>query len=211
MLIAKFTGRLADEHKLPAYEAVQSLYGLSRSLLIITNYLAEGRVRRRDFKPTGFELNIVAQRPGSFETIFELASDPKAMEICTSLALGAGGNFLTEFIKSIYRRAVGKDATHTIKELEDSGKLKSGDLGALVDAIEPAMREAHKVINHGATTINIINGDNNIILFDAQTKEYVNTSVIDENVRIKLFSVAAFDANSGYGRAFDYEEGRSWR
>jgi hypothetical protein len=81
LLTAKFVGGLATQHKLPAYEATQSLYGIARSALIATNYLAEGRVRRREFSPDNFQLNIIANRPGSFETVFELITDPVAMTI----------------------------------------------------------------------------------------------------------------------------------
>lgn len=209
LLIAKFTGGAAKQHKLPAYEAVQSLYGISRSLLIIANYLSEGRVRRRDFKPQAFELNIVAHQEGSFETVFELLTSPEAMTICSGIGLGVAGNFVTDFIKSMWRRSVGEEADQSIENMEREEALNAGDLEALVDAIEPAMREAHKSINFGASNILIIRGDNNIVTLNSKTKDYVNSSYIEDIVRIKLFSVASFNANSGYGRAFDFEEGRT--
>jgi hypothetical protein len=64
-LTVSFQGGLADEHRLPAYAASQSLYGISRSLLVVTNYLGEGKVRHRKFDETGaygFEINLVASR-----------------------------------------------------------------------------------------------------------------------------------------------------
>jgi len=62
-LTVSFQGGLADEHRLPAYAASQSLYGISRSLLVVTNYLGEGKVRHRNFDESGahgFEINLVA-------------------------------------------------------------------------------------------------------------------------------------------------------
>lgn len=209
LFIAKFTGDAADEHRLPAYEAVQSLYGISRSLLIVTNYLAEGRVRRKDFSPISFELNIVAQRRGSFETVFEIISNPELMAIMSSLGLSVAGNFLSDFIKSIFKQTVGHPSEPVVEKLVNEGKIKSGDLLALSDAIEPAMRSAHLSIGRGAKNINVITGDGNTIILDSSTQRYVNTSIKDDTVCTKLFSVSSFNANSGDGRAFDLEEGRS--
>jgi hypothetical protein len=166
-------------------------------------------VRHRNFSPKSFQLNIIASRPGSYETVFELITNPTAMAIYGTLALGVGGNFLTDFIQSIFRRSVGKSPTESIARLEDDGTLQSGDLDALVEAIEPAMRESHKSVNYGASRIIIIKGDNNLVTFNESTKQYVNDSLKDDKVQIKLFSVGSFNANSRYGRAYDFVEGRT--
>jgi hypothetical protein len=109
----------------------------------------------------------------------------------------------------MWRRAIGRPADPIIEELEASGRLNAGDLAAVVDAIDPAMREAHKSIGHGANSIVIIEGDHNVVTFNSASKEYVNSSILDESIRVKLFSIGSFNANSGYGRAFDIEEGRT--
>jgi len=181
----------------------------TRSTLILTNYLAEGRVRRRDFATGGFQLNIVATRPGSFETVFELITDPASMTILAGMVAGVGSNLVTEFIKSMWRRAIGRSAEQIVENLEAEGRLDAGDLAATLDAIEPAMREAHKSIGRGANQIIIINGEKNIVTFNQTSKDYVNTSFLDDAVRTKLFSIGSLNANSGYGRAFDLEEGRT--
>jgi hypothetical protein len=127
-----------DEHKLPAYAASQSLYGISRSLLVVTNYLSEGRVRRRDFDPRGrgFEINLVAQREGSFEFFYEILADPAVHAIGQSVAAKVAGDFTVAFVKSVFQRVTGGSAEPEIEELEAKGDLHSGDIGALVDAIE---------------------------------------------------------------------------
>ena len=209
LIIAKFIGDEADAHRLPAYEAVQSLYGISRSLLILTNYLAEGRVRRKDFSPQGFELNIVTQREGSFETLFEIIANPAFLQILSNIGVNVGTKFLNDFLRSMFKQTVGQPSEPVIEELVRDGKIKSGDLLALSDAIEPAMRSAHLSIGRGASKIIVITGDNNTVNLDNVTKRYVNESISDPTERIKLFSVSSFNANSRDGRAFDLEEGRS--
>ncbi|WP_157234710.1 DUF7946 domain-containing protein [Methylosinus sp. LW4] len=207
LIVAKFTGDIANKHKLPAYEAAKSLYGISRTMLIVTNYLAEGRVRRRDFNPVGFELNIIAQRPGSFETVFEIASRPEAM-VYGGLIV-AMATLIPDLIASVSRRAVGQGALGSIKKLENSEQLPFGDVEALVDAVEPALRDAHRSVGYGARRISLQRNGNNIVEFDSATKDYINYSEVDTEIHAKLFSVGGFDANSGYGRVFDFDEGRT--
>jgi hypothetical protein len=204
-LTISFQGGLADEHKLPAYAASQSLYGISRSLLIVTNYLSEGRVRRRDFdaRRLGFDINLVAHREGSFEFLFELLADPAVHAIGQSVAAKVAGDFTVAFVKSIFKRVTGGGAEP--EKLETDGDLHSGDLGALVEAIEPAMKAAHSTINHGANTIVIVSGDNNIVNLNLDTKRYVFESIDDDSPRQKVFSIASFNANTLSGRAYDYE------
>jgi len=128
IFIAKFEGGMADEHRLPAYEATQSLYGITRSLILITNYLDEGRVRHKNFVGSSFQLNMIAQRAGSFESVFELITNPAAMAIVAGLGLNISSNFIYDFIKSIWKRSIGSSAEEDVEALETEGKLNSGDL-----------------------------------------------------------------------------------
>lgn len=207
-LVVSFQGGLADEHRLPAYAASQSLYGISRSLLVVTNYLGEGKVRHRKFDESGahgFEINLVASQPGSFQFIFEILADPAMQTIGHAVAGKVAGDLTVAFIKSVFRRVVGQKAEPEIENLEANGTLNSGDIGALVEAIEPAMKAAHTAVNHGSTTIVIVSGDNNIVNLDASTKTYVHSSKRDNHFQEKLVSIASYNTNSRYGRAFDYD------
>ncbi|MFX5146028.1 hypothetical protein ABTC84_19675, partial [Acinetobacter baumannii] len=74
-LIIKFDGGLAEAHKLPAYNAAQSLVGITRSILIPAAYLEDGRVRYRNLTNTrAYQLNLLTQRPGSFESVLEFVT-----------------------------------------------------------------------------------------------------------------------------------------
>lgn len=79
----------------------------------------------------------------------------------------------------------------------------------LLEAIEPSIRESHTVINHGVININIGNNkEKDGIKYDRRTKDYIWSTVIDKQLQVKLLSVGRFDATSGSGTAFDYEERR---
>lgn len=212
-LIIKFKGGLAEEHKLPAYAAAQALTGLTRSILIPLAYLAEGKVRHRKIEHEGYQLNLITLREGSVDTILQLITDPDALALLVNVlgdgAKDAAKEFVKDFFLSIIRRCVGKSATKEVEALEEEEKLPSGDMEALVEAIEPAMRDAHRTIGNGTTQIIIISGDRNVVTLNSATKAYVMESIEDTNIREKEFSIASFNANTGYGRAFDYDIGRT--
>lgn len=211
-IVVKFEGGEAEDNRLPAYEGSESIRGITRSLIIPVNYLVEQRVRHQQFKFDDFDLVITATRPGSVEFVYELIFSPAALVVIGGVATACGQGvkeFITDFTKSTLNRAIGKSATPAIEEAEAEGALKSGDLGALVEAIEPALKSAHRSINNGSQKIIIIQGDNNTVNFDARSKKYVNSSSLDKAIRTKLFSVSSYNANSSYGRAFDVDEGRT--
>ncbi|WP_421406888.1 hypothetical protein [Agrobacterium tumefaciens] len=215
MLIdVNFSGGLADAHRLPAYDGAKSLEGITRSLLIVTNFLVEGRVRHRDFGRVPLTFNIVAQQPGSFQTVFEIAytaaviGGPVLQEVASSVA----SDLLTDLIRTTFKRATGSAEEEVSPEVIRIEAARGGDVDALVDAIEPALRQSHTVINHGVTNITINNyaqPERPVARLNRETKGYMWDNVIDDRTRIKLFSIASFNANQGTGRAFDLEEGRS--
>ncbi len=80
----------------------------------------------------------------------------------------------------------------------------------MIQSIEPAVRRGHQSINHGASGVTInINGDNNVVKFNAETKEYLWESVINQDLRVKRFSIGGYDSNSRLGKAYDSDLGRN--
>lgn len=207
-----FNGGMSDKHKLPAYAAGQSLTGIARSVMIPLMYLSEGRVRHRKLTHPGFDLNLLATKPGSFQSVYEFATRPEMMFAWGYLAdvgKDVAKDLVVDFVKSVINLCVGKSATKSIENLETRDKVPVGDIQALVDAIEPAMREAHMTIGNGASNIIIIKGDKSVVQLNANTKAFVMGSEDDDEIREKEFSIGSFNANTGNGRAFDYDEKRT--
>ena len=209
LLNAKFSGGVAETHKLPAYEAAQSFYGISRATLITLNYLTEGRVRRRDFSARGFQINLIANREGSFESIYEIILNPEMMVVAAGVGLYATSEFVENFLAGTIRRSVGLSAPPQIEQLEAEDILDTGDTSALVDAIEPAIKSAHTVINHGAGRVDLLTRESHLGGLDTETKRYIWTSRPDDEIHEKLLGIASYNANSREGRAFDYELGKT--
>ena len=212
LLEVEFQGGLADLHRLPAYDGTKSLEGVTRSILIITNYLVEGRVRRKDFGSVPLKFDLVAHRPGSFQTVYEIIY--AAAAIGAPVGIGVTANLLTDLIKTVYWRVTGQpEADRVTEEIRRLEADRSGDIAALVEAVEPAVRNGHTVINNGVININVNSqapiGENNLAQFTPRTKQYIWDKIINDDFRVRLFSVASFNANQGTGRAYDLEEGRS--
>lgn len=201
----RFSGDVAEKHRMPAYEGLQSLTGISRSILICTNYLAEGRVRRRDFEYDRTRLDIVHTKTGSIDFIFEYL--PVTLG---AIAGGIAGNLAYDLLKTTFNRVIGTkdESSEVVQKLEER---RPGDIEALAEAIEPAIRLGHNVINYGVLNVNISapQSSEKIASFDSKTKISVWTNAINNSYRSKLFSIGSYNANSGIGRAFDLEEGRS--
>jgi len=217
MLIGvKFEGGLAEQHRIPAYDGTKSLEGISRSIIMISNYLVEGKIRRRDFNRVPINFHMVAHRPGSFETLYDIAYGAAVYggPIFAAGAAGAYKDLLKDLIKSVTRRVIGIEKKSEIpKSVDALERERGGDIAALVEAAEPSMRTAHSVINYGVMNININqpqqDSSEELAHLNPETKKFVWENVINNEMRVKLFSIGSFNANQGTGRAFDQEEGRS--
>jgi hypothetical protein len=205
----KFSGDRAEQHVLPAFDAAESLDGISKSLLIPINYLFEGRVRHKNFQYQGYTIDLVAVRPGSVEALFRINLAPEQMVLLKEVGIGLGVNLIYDFLKAIYARTIGKKAPNRIEQLESQRQLNSGDMAAIEDAALPSIKRAHTVINKGADSIFIFSDQPVAVRFDAISKSYVQNSVGNYEVRSKIVSVASYNANSRYGRVFDYEQGKT--
>ncbi|MBY5420824.1 hypothetical protein [Rhizobium leguminosarum] len=119
---------------------------------------------------------------------------------------------LYDLFKVVYRRVTGGNEEAIPASVQELEAERGGDVAALIEAVEPSVRLGHNVINHGVMNINLnvqAAAPAPIVQFNPQTKQYMWESVINNDIRLKLFSMASFNANQGTGRAFDLEEGRS--
>lgn len=209
-LIVKFTGDEAENHRVPAYEATQSLAGVSRSLVLVGNYLFEGKIRKRYPYSDRVQFYLTSTRPGSFETLFvAVISNPEIISIAKDVGIDVAKKVLLDGVRYVFNRAIGrqeKPATQELKEIEDR---KSGDLDALTDAVEPALRMGHTVIGNGARQVVIINGSNNVVKFDNISKEYISSSLVLPQLEEMIVSVGSLNANTGYGRVFVDDLGKT--
>ena len=198
MLIVKYEGLDADEHRLDAHFGGESLAGLGHALTLVSHYASTGIVRQRAPYSEDARFYFTGAQNGSLDWLVQLVtSNPDA------IIVGLGINGVTELVKYIFLRAIGKSSkinSSGVKELDEN---RSGDLEALIEAVEPSLKRAHRAIDESAKTITIINGNNNHVMvgFDHSSKRYLEDDV-DTGQDQQDVSVASLNVNSKYGRVY---------
>lgn len=203
-LIVSFRGLDADNHHVEAFAGARSIAGVSRSLALVANYASTGSVRYRYPFDQSLQFYIEGTIPGSFNWKLALVG------VGGPLALGLSTNAVYDLGKLVIGKAVGSEVTQVVPEVADLNARRGGDIEALVEAAEPALKEAHYGIGSTTQQIIIINGNNNapIVALDADTRDYLNTS-IPAPVAVQDVSVAALNANDKTGRIFLFDLGRT--
>ena len=209
-IVAKYEGMDADQNQLPAIEVGESLTGIGRSLVIMSNYLAEGRIRKRAPYPQLSRVYLRPLKPGSVDAVFQVFIDPQhLLTLGQWAASGIVGGVAFLLFRSVWNRAVGSAFGSDHNDLKGLFDGRRGDIDALVDAIEPALREAHRPITIGAINININHGKQKIVQFNPSTKRFVETKIKKPDLEDVELSTASYNANTRYGRVFDFTLGRT--
>lgn len=209
-ILIKFNGNQADRNIVPAYEAFQTLEGISRSIVLVSHFAIVGEVRKRHPFNSLIETNFVRVQPGSFEVILSLISSSASPLLNTTwgnLTLAVAGTFITDLLKYGIGALIGTRRSPNNNLAKKVLEEKEGDVSALIEAMDPAIRKAHTIINNGTININIISGAEKIAELNDRTKEYINTDVEEGITHIKAVSVGMLNVNTRHGRVFDRDLG----
>jgi hypothetical protein len=204
----KYEGLYADQHLLPAHEGTMSIHGIARSLTLVTTYLSTGKVRKHAPFESPVGLFLKPARAGSFDTIYQLVAHPDLKVVIGDLTIGVSAALIYDAIRVVFSRVTGTAAEPQTKSAERLFRQRPGDIAALEDAVEPSLREAHRVIGTGSNNI-VIFGNHNQIVFDRGTKDYITQSIMSEELESKEVSIASYHANNKSGRVYDFEFSRT--
>ena len=116
---------------------------------------------------------------------------------------GLTTNALYDLSKLAMSRAIGEEPAAIVKSVEHLNENRSGDIDALVEAIEPALKKAHYGV--GGTVKEIViqekNTKNVIVRFDTKSKSYLMDD-IDADNHVQDVSISALNVNDRTGRAY---------
>lgn len=201
----KLTGDTSDNHQFQGYDGYMSLAGFAWTLSLIANFTETGKIRSRGEFAGREAVRASPIAQGSIIADFTvwLTQDPSHILSAGVITSGLASAFFYDLVNRILSRNLGEDSSPSTPLLKSLVSNRSGDLEALVAKAEPAIRQTHSVIGSGAKKIEIRGGHNIINTFDSNSKEYVRSNIEEGSIREKEFSVAAFNANSGYGSVFD--------
>lgn len=196
----KFEGAEADDHRLEAYEGIKSLEGLIRVARIATHYAATGEVRFRAPYTDLLESQISQIQNGSLEMLFDYAS-----RITDQIASSDAKTKAEALFNFLIRRGTGQTED---EDLEVEGvTIPSGDVAAMAEASESALKAAHRWIDRDSKSISVFDGDTPTRL-DEGTREYVEEEIMGEE-QTRDVTVAAINANSKNGRVYLFDEHRT--
>jgi len=195
----------SDEHLLPADEGAWSLEGMAHAATLVTHFLVEGKVRHRAPYSDKFRIFIAPPTSGSWETQFMLSlASPDAWAGAI-----AGASISLPVLAFKLLRRVGNRATGTATKADETAAIEQrhpGNFDALVEAAEPGLVRAHRVVTEH-TNLTFSAGSFSFS-FDRHTKEYIQTNELDKNTTKAVGNVASLNVNSRTGRIFLNELGR---
>ncbi|HEV2597307.1 hypothetical protein [Sphingopyxis sp.] len=203
-LIVSFLGGDADEHRIEAFSGLESAAGIARALALIGHYAATGEVRYRYPFSTDVQFFLEGTEEGSFNWKFKI--------IAGTVAVGLATNAIYDLGKLVLNMAVGNEPTEISEPIEELDRKRSGDIGALVEAVEPALKKGHYGIGNTIEKIEIYEESSRktIVYFDQNSKNYLQ-STNDGGNDIQLVTISALNANDRTGRAYFPELGRTVR
>jgi hypothetical protein len=204
-----FGGGDAEQHRIRAQEGSVALEGVARSIILISHFIVEGEVRKRAPFSENARLYLTHTRPGSFDTLFNLAIENPVAVAVGITAAGVVTSLVCDLMKHAYGKLTGKEQAFETPAAQQINETRGGDLEALVDAVEPSLIRAHNIINNGVVNINIFQDQKSIARFDEETKRYIETTIVEPNPLTKRVSVGAYNANSRYGRIYDASIGKT--
>lgn len=195
-LTVSFRGLDADNGHIEAYSGIESAAGIARALTLIAHYAATGVVRHRFPFDETVRFYLEDTEEGSFNWKF-------AVSVGGSLALGIAGNGIYDLTKLAMAKAIGEEPTELSKQVESINEGRSGDIDALVEAIEPALKKAHYGIGETAHEIVIeeTNTKRVIVKFDRGSKSYLQDSMEGDD-DVQDVAISALNVNDRTGRAY---------
>lgn len=195
-LILSFQGLDAEEGHIEAFAGIESAAGIARSLTLVAHYAATGAVRYRFPFDNTVKLYLEATEPGSFNWKLVLA-------VGGPLALGLSTNAIYDLSKLVFSKAIGEEPAGLCEDVNRLNKEKSGDIDALVEAVEPALKKGHYGIGETASKIVIREETKRevIVTFDKKSKQYLLDSEKDDDSAQDV-SISALNVNDRTGRAF---------
>lgn len=201
-LIIRFTGLDASDGHIELFSGLESAAGIGRSLALIAHYAGTGEIRRRHPFSDEVRFYLESTEEGSFKF--------KVKIVAGTIAVGIATNAVYDLGKLVLSKAIGDEPTSISADVRDLDERRSGDIEALVEAVEPALKKGHYAIGNSVKKIEIYEEQSKrtIITFNDESKAYLNTT-IPAGDEVQDSSISALNVNDRTGRAFIYELNRT--
>lgn len=194
-------------NELDAYDAGQALYGISRSLAIITHYVLNGKVIKQGPALSGAKVFVRPPQRGSFESLLSIV--PFMGDVAQQLPAHIATHFLYDLAKLLYRRCAGLSGSPSTEELEKLLKQAPGDVDALSDAIDEDVVRFHRPFEGPVTILNIYGGTNHFGSFNHVTYANAKARELGREREGVFGEIASYNGNTDTGRIWLHDEQRT--
>ncbi|WP_137151005.1 hypothetical protein [Devosia sp. FKR38] len=206
----RYEGGLADENALPGYDGAVSIDGITRAVHIALHAYMTGEVTSRATALKRASIQIRPARQGSF--VFELVLLIEAYPATSGLVGAIGAPMIYDFLKTAFKRATGGlDAEPENRILQNLYhrqeppplKVPPVDLDELAEILEGCLQDAHRPIGpDGIETISIGSPRQELVSFNLDTKDWVNTREQSEDLEILRGNVTRYNSMSRNARVY---------
>ncbi|MGC1269510.1 MAG: hypothetical protein WA842_02810 [Croceibacterium sp.] len=192
----RFSGKNVEERGLDLYDGAASFYGFSQALQIATHAYMTGEIVSRATALKGAEMYFGGPRRGS--VLFDIITVIEQYPATSALA----GAAFYDFIKTAFSKAAGyldvKPETPAVQKLA----VDETFFDQLAETLEGSLQRAHRSIDHGVKKVTLERPRSELVLFNKETSQWVNTR--DENPNVEEFtgSITRYNSITGNGRAY---------
>ncbi len=203
----KFEGGDADQHKLEAYPAAQSLEGIIWALSITLNYGVTGKIRQRGDLSRACKVYISPPKRGSvlYELNILVQANPFISILLGGWAVNTATPYVNALIGYVFNSALGVTSAVPVRAKKYFRKLSEEDLQKVVHRIEPPLTRGHAAIGKTATTISLRAKSTDLVIMDGGTKSYLEARLKDEFYLLDA-NVTSFNILTGNGRLYHPDE-----
>lgn len=203
----RFLGGEAKKHRLEFYDGADALFGFAKSIRLASHYLFTGKVAFQAPSAKGVQLYMVPPKAGSYEQPIhvEFVNDEL---IVNGKRVPVSSEVFQDFITQALNNAVGNQIDPETDEVNEIITAKPGDIDVLSEALDGPLKGSHRFIgkarSHKSTKLitDVSGGDEEIVKFDGDTLDYLNTRIYADNLEDVIGTVAAYNRNSVTGRFY---------
>ncbi len=204
---AKFEGLDADDNRLEAYPAAQSMEGLTWALSLTLHYGVTGELRSRGDLSRSARVYVSPAKRGSYfqDIVVVVQENPFLAGIVGGYAVNTLTPYINGLIGYTFNQTVGAAKVIPRGAAKYIRRLNGDDLDDLSIRIEPPLTRAHAAIGKTAETLTFKSRRTPLVLMNTVTKSYLEAQLMDEYDMIDT-NVTSFNLLTGNGRLYMPEE-----
>lgn len=200
---AIYEGRDADDNRLEAYPAAQSMEGLVWALSLVVHYGVTGQLRNRGDLSGSARIYVKPSRQGSYfqDIILVVQQNP----FLAGVAGGYAANVVTPYLNGLVSYTFNQTLGAAKALPRGAGKFIRGlnreDLAELSIRIEPPLTRAHAAIGRSAETLTFKSKRTPLVLMNTSTKAYLEAQLSADFDSIDT-NITSFNVLTGNGRLY---------